>query len=67
MKISDIKTLKEVSLEYKIPTTTLLTRINLKSFGMIKDIDYKKMGARQGVLLSPQGVKKITKGKEAYR
>lgn len=66
MKISDIKTIKEVSLEYNIPVTTLISRINLTSFGMIENVDYKRMGRRQGILLSPKGVQKITKTKGEY-
>ncbi len=61
MKLSDIKTLKEVSLEYNIPVTTLKTRLLLLNFGMIENVDYRRMGKGQGVLFSPEGVKKIIK------
>jgi len=67
MKFSDIKTIKEVSMEYKIPVPTLKSRIYLKSFNMIENEDYKKMGERQGILLSPKGVAKITKTKEVNK
>lgn len=61
MKLSDIKTLHEVSLEYNIPVTTLKTRLLLPNFRMIESIDYRRMGRGQGVLFSPEGVKKIIK------
>lgn len=61
MKLSDIKTLKDISLEYKIPIDTLKTRLTLKSFQMIEGTDYRRMGTGQGILFSPTGVKKITK------
>lgn len=61
MKLSDIKTLHEVSLEYNIPLTTLKTRLLLPNFRMIENVDYRRMGKGQGVLFSPKGVKKIIK------
>jgi len=67
MKFSEIKTIKEVSIEYKIPVATLKSRMYLKSFNMIENEDYKKMGERQGILLSPKGVAKITKVKEVKK
>ena len=60
MKLLDIKTIQEVALEYKIPVSTLKTRLTLKSFNMINDEDYRNMGKGQGTLLTPKGVKKIT-------
>lgn len=63
MKLSDIKTIQEVSLEYNIPVPTLKTRLNLTSLGLIEGEDFRRMGKGQGVLLSPSGVKKITKTK----
>ena len=63
MKLSDIKTIQEVAVEYNIPVTTLKTRLTLSNFGLIENIDYRKMGKGQGVLLSPRGVKKITKNR----
>lgn len=63
MKLSDIKTIQEVAVEYNIPVTTLKTRLTLPNFGLIENIDYRKMGKGQGVLLSPKGVNKITKNR----
>lgn len=60
MKLSDIKTIQDVALEYDIPVATLKTRLTLKSFNMIEGEDFRRMGKGQGVLLSPKGVKKIT-------
>lgn len=64
MRLSDIKTLQEVSREYLIPFPTLQTRLELKSFGLIEGVDYKKLGKRLPTLLSPSGIKKITKGRK---
>lgn len=61
MKLSDIKTLKQISEEYNIPVVTLKKRIKLKSFNMIENEDYKSLGERQATLLSPTGVQKIIK------
>ncbi|MEG1482920.1 MAG: hypothetical protein RSA57_03880 [Cetobacterium sp.] len=60
MELIDIKTIQEVSLEYNIPVPTLKTRLTLKSLNMIDGHDYRRMGKGQGILLSPEGVKKIT-------
>ena len=60
MELKDIKTIKEVSELYNIPVITLKKRINLKSFNMIHDVDYKILGDRQSTLLSPSGVLKLT-------
>jgi hypothetical protein len=61
MKLSDIKTLQEVSREYNIPFPTLQTRLTLEGFGLIEGEDYKRLGKRLPTLLSPCGIKKITK------
>jgi hypothetical protein len=61
MKLSDIKTLHEVSLQYNIPVATLKTRLTLPNFEMIENVDFRRMGKGQGVLFSPEGVKKIIK------
>ena len=61
MKLSDIKTLQEVSREYDIPVETLKTRLTLKSFNLIENEDYRRMGKGQGIIFSPSGVEKITK------
>ena len=61
MKLSDIKTLKQISNEHNIPVVTLKKRIKLKSFDMIENEDYRSLGPRQATLLSPEGIEKITK------
>lgn len=61
MKITEVKTLQEVSREYEIPFSTLQTRLSLKSFNLIEDVDYRKLGKRQSTLFTPEGIKKITK------
>jgi len=59
MKLSDIKTLREVAREYNIPVRTLQDRLILKSLNLIEGEDYKKLGLKLPTLLSPQGVNKI--------
>lgn len=61
MKLEDIKTLQEVAREYDIPFPTLQTRLKLKSYNMIENVDYKKLGKRLPTLLSPSGIDKIIK------
>lgn len=61
MKLADIKTLQEIAREYHIPFPTLQARLNSKKCNMIEGVDYKKLGKRLPTLLSPSGVKKITK------
>ena len=61
MQLTDIKTLKEVSDQYGILVITLKKRLKYKKFNMIEDVDYKNLGARQPILLSPSGVAKITR------
>lgn len=61
LTLESVTTLQEVSREYNIPPTTLRTRIELKNFDMIEGEDYKKLGERMPTLLSPSGVKKITR------
>ena len=61
MKLSDIKTLKEISQLYNIQVVTLKKRLRLKSFEMIEGIDYKSLGERQATILSPSGIEKIIK------
>jgi len=63
MKLLDIKTIQEVSLEYNIPVSTLKTRLKLVSFELIENVDFRRMGKGQSVLLSPMGVKKIIKSR----
>lgn len=59
MKLSDIKTLQQVSEEHGIPVNTIKTRLDLKSFNMIEGEDYRRMGKGQGIIFSPEGVEKI--------
>ncbi|HHD2753309.1 TPA: hypothetical protein ACOTG0_002118 [Clostridium perfringens] len=59
MKLKDIKTTKEVSLENNIPIRTVHNRI--ESCGLIEGIDYRKLGERQPTLLAPSGIEKILK------
>lgn len=61
MELKDIKTLQEVSRMYNIPFRTLQSRLEAASFGLIENVDYKKLGKRQPTLLSPSGVEKIIK------
>jgi len=61
MKLLDIKTLQDVSLEYGISINTLKSRLQLTSCGLIEDVDYRRMGKGQSVLLTPLGVEKIIK------
>jgi dissimilatory sulfite reductase (desulfoviridin) alpha/beta subunit len=69
IELKDIKTLKEVSEEYKIGVTTLAQRMKLlierKEF--IDGKHYKKLGKGQGTLLSPEGVEEIVHYKYLYR
>ena len=55
----DVTTLQEVAREYKISYSTLHSRIKNKKFNMIENVDFKKLGKRQPILLSPSGVNKI--------
>ena len=57
MKLSDIKTLVEISEQYKIPLKTLQSRLK----NLDEDIDFKRLGRGQSTILSPEGIYKITK------
>ena len=61
MKLSDTRTIKEISEQYNIKAGTLKKRLKLKSFNMIEGDDYKDLGPRQATILSPSGIEKITK------
>lgn len=61
MELKDIKTLTEVAEEYNIPPVTLRKRLDYKSYNLIEGIDFKKLGARMPILLSPSGIEKIIK------
>lgn len=57
MKLSDIKTLKEIESQYNIPIKTLYSRLkHLKEYE-----EYKRLGKGQAVIVSPVGIQKITK------
>ena len=64
MDLKDIKTLQEVSREFGIPQSTLRTRLESKKRGMIEGIDFKRLGPRMPILFSPDGVSKITNGRD---
>lgn len=59
MELKDIKTLPEVARKYDIPAVTLKKRLGYKSYNMVEGIDYRRLGPRLPILLSPDGVKKI--------
>jgi len=61
MKLKDIKTLTEVAKESGKDRTTLFYRLTLPGFDMVEGEDYRRLGPRLPVLLSPEGVKKILK------
>lgn len=61
MELKDIMTLSEVSEKYGIKRETLKKRLGYKSYNLVEGIDYKYLGPRMPVLLSPEGVKKIIK------
>ena len=60
LKLSNIKTLTEVSEIYKIPLKTLQSRLK----NLEENIDFKRLGKRQPTILTPKGIKKIIKKKE---
>lgn len=55
MKLTDIKTLKEVSEQYSIPLKTLQSRLQHLEEG----IEYRRLGKGQSTLLTPKGIEKI--------
>lgn len=61
MKLSEIKTLQEVSRDYNISFHTLQTRLSSKNLGLIEGEDFKRLGKRLPTLLSPKGIIKIIK------
>ncbi|WP_394885000.1 hypothetical protein [Clostridium butyricum] len=57
MKINDIRTLSEISIQYNIPIKTLQSRLK----NLDENVDYRKLGKRQPTILSPKGIDKILK------
>lgn len=57
--INDYKLLTEISSENRINVQTLHSR--LKSRNLIEKKDYRSLGERRGILLSPEGIDKILK------
>ncbi|NMF04585.1 hypothetical protein ACUH7Y_09700 [Clostridium beijerinckii] len=57
MELKDIKTIQEVADEYNISRQTLHGRLK----NLQEGIEYRRLGERQPILLSPEGVKKIVK------
>lgn len=54
------KTLTDLAKETGIPPVTLRKRLEYHGFNMAEGEDYKKLGERMPILLSPRGIKKIT-------
>ena len=61
MRLSDIKTLREVAEQSATPYETLKARLKLKSLDLVEGTDYKKLGPRMPTILSPSGIEKIIK------
>ncbi|HEY5563908.1 MAG TPA: hypothetical protein VIK72_19505 [Clostridiaceae bacterium] len=61
INLKGFKTMREIAEEYDISIDTLRTRLTLESFNLKEEIDYKKLGERMPTLLTPEGVRKITK------
>jgi len=61
MKLNEIKTLREVAIETGISYRTLTDRLKLVSFNLTENVDYKKLGKGQSIILSPKGIEKIIK------
>jgi len=55
--VKDYKLLTEISHSNEISVQTLHSRI--KNRQLIDGEDYRSLGERRGVLLSPEGIKKI--------
>jgi len=61
MRLKDIRTLRQVSEESGIFIKTLQQRLESKSYNLVEGKDFIRLGHRQPTLLSPIGVKKITR------
>lgn len=60
MKLKDIVVLADLAKETNIPVTTLRDRLKHPGFKMVEGEDFRRLGPRMPILLSPIGVKKIT-------
>lgn len=56
MKLTDLKTLKDIEKEYDISYKTLQSRLKY----LKENVDYRKLGIGQSTILTPKGVEKIT-------
>lgn len=61
LQLKDVKTIRQLAEETGISVKTLTVRLKLKSRNMIENEDYKRLGPRQSIILSPEGIEKITK------
>lgn len=59
MELRDVKTLKQVAKEADINHNTLYDRLVIKRREMIEGIDFVRLGKRQPILLSPEGIEKL--------
>ena len=55
--LNEITTIREVSEEHDIPIPTL--KVWVRSGTLIEGVDYKSMGGKAPILLTPSGVKKL--------
>lgn len=60
MKLKDVVVLADLAKETNIPVTTLRDRLKHPGFKMVEGEDFRRLGPRMPILLSPIGVKKIT-------
>ena len=60
MKLKDVVVLADLAKETNIPVTTLRDRLKHPGFKMVEEKDFRRLGPRMPILLSPTGVKKIT-------
>lgn len=61
MELKDVKTLKQVAKETNISHNTLYDRLVIKSRKMVEGVDYIRLGKRQPILLSTEGIEKLLK------
>lgn len=60
MKLKDVVVLADLAKETNIPVTTLRDRLKHPGFKMVEGDDFRRLGPRMPILLSPKGVMKIT-------